>query len=163
MSADNQQERLQKIGWIIGFVDGEGCFSVSVFRNKTSKLGWQTFPEFAVTQGEKSLQALETLKNHFQCGKITVNRRKDNHKENLYRYTVRNINDLRRIIIPFFKQYRLVTAKKDDFSLFVKIVDLVVKKEHLSLVGLTKIAKLTESMNRRSQSKFLAESSETTR
>ena len=117
MSADNQQERLQKIGWIIGFVDGEGCFSVSVFRNKTSKLGWQTFPEFAVTQGEKSLQALETLKNHFQCGKITVNRRKDNHKENLYRYTVRNINDLRRIIIPFFKLNFSIVSSNPAISL----------------------------------------------
>jgi hypothetical protein len=25
-AADNQQERLIKIGWIVGFVDGEGCF-----------------------------------------------------------------------------------------------------------------------------------------
>src|SRR3990167_7230330 len=26
--ADNQQERLIKIGWITGFVDGEGCFTI---------------------------------------------------------------------------------------------------------------------------------------
>jgi hypothetical protein len=26
--ADNQQERLINIGWIVGFVDGEGCFSI---------------------------------------------------------------------------------------------------------------------------------------
>ncbi len=32
-SADNQQERLKTIGWIVGYVDGEGCFSVSVCRN----------------------------------------------------------------------------------------------------------------------------------
>ena len=53
MSADNQQERLLKIGWIVGFTDGEGCFSLSIFRNKTSKLGWQVFPEFVITQGKK--------------------------------------------------------------------------------------------------------------
>ena len=28
-AAENQQERLiKKIGWITGFVDGEGCFSI---------------------------------------------------------------------------------------------------------------------------------------
>ena len=31
-AADNQQERLVKIGWITGFVDGEGCFSIHVVR-----------------------------------------------------------------------------------------------------------------------------------
>lgn len=28
LGADNQQERLIKRGWVIGFVDGEGCFSI---------------------------------------------------------------------------------------------------------------------------------------
>lgn len=32
ISADNQQERLIKIGWIIGFVDGEGCFSIGFIK-----------------------------------------------------------------------------------------------------------------------------------
>ena len=27
--AENQQERLIKIGWVTGFVDGEGCFSIN--------------------------------------------------------------------------------------------------------------------------------------
>lgn len=62
---DNQQERLKNIGWIIGYVDGEGCFSVSIIRNKTTKSGWQVFPEFVVTQGEKSLKSLKFLQSFF--------------------------------------------------------------------------------------------------
>ena len=32
-AAENQQERLiKKIGWITGFVDGEGCFSIHFVR-----------------------------------------------------------------------------------------------------------------------------------
>src|SRR5215212_6586132 len=30
--ADNQQERLIELGWVIGFVDGEGCFSIGFVR-----------------------------------------------------------------------------------------------------------------------------------
>ena len=164
MSAENQQERLLKAGWIVGFTDGEGCFSVSVFRNKTSKLGWQVFPEFVITQGKKSLSSLEEFKNFFGCGNILLNRRKDNHNEDLYRYAVRTFKDLTEIIIPFFKQHPLKTAKQNDFLLFVQILALISKKVHLSREGLRKVAELAAQMNRRVPSKFLlVESSETTR
>jgi hypothetical protein len=61
--ADDQQERLELANWIVGFVDGEGCFSVSIFKNRTSKSGFQVMPEFVVTQGHKSLHVLEEIKN----------------------------------------------------------------------------------------------------
>ena len=32
MGADDQQERLKTVGWVVGFVDGEGCFSVAIQR-----------------------------------------------------------------------------------------------------------------------------------
>ena len=63
--ADNQQERLRFIGWIVGFVDGEGCFTVSFFKHPKSRLRlkWQVFPEFVITQEMKSKKALENIKN----------------------------------------------------------------------------------------------------
>ncbi len=67
--ADNQQGRLDPL-WIVGFVDGEGCFSISIFKNSTTKLGVQVFPEFVVTQGAKSLNVLEDLQKYFKCGKV---------------------------------------------------------------------------------------------
>jgi len=159
-SADNQQERLKMIGWIIGYVDGEGCFSVSLFRNKTTKFGWQVFPEFVVTQGEKSKKSLEILIKFFKCGKVFVNKRYDNHNENIYRYCVRSKKDLTGIIIPFFKENQLKTAKKEDFKIFAKIIARMNKNEHSELSGMKKIAKMIEKMNHKKSSKFL-ESSET--
>ena len=43
-SADNQQERLVRIGWILGFVDGEGCFSIGFVRQpgRTDRHGYKT-------------------------------------------------------------------------------------------------------------------------
>ena len=61
LGADNQQERLRTVGWIVGFVDGEGCFSVTI-QKATTATGWQVFPEFVVTQDERSLRALHGLK-----------------------------------------------------------------------------------------------------
>lgn len=91
--ADNQQERLETVGWVVGFIDGEGCFSVSLHRNPTTKLGWQIMPEFVATQGEKSLDALRKLQSFFGCGNIFVNRRYDNHREHIYRFCVRSFEN----------------------------------------------------------------------
>lgn len=117
MSADNQQERLDP-WWIVGFVDGEGCFSVSTFKNHTCKSGYQTLFEFVVTQGEKSKSALEAIKTYFGCGGIYINRRYDNHNYNLLRYCVRKQGDLKTKIIPFFKKYPLQSAKREQFEKF---------------------------------------------
>src|SRR3989344_4684646 len=157
----NQQERPEMKGWIVGFTDGEGCFSISMFRNKTTKFGWQVFPEFVITQGKKSLPALETFQNFFKCGKIYENVRYDNHREYLYRYCVRSISDLREKIIPFYHKNKLYTAKQKDFELFADVVEKVYRKEHLLESGLRAIARKIEQMNRKKKSIFL-ESSETT-
>jgi len=160
--AENQQERPEIIGWICGFVDGEGCFSVSMIRNQTTSSGWQVFPEFVVTQGEKSRSALEMMKNYFGCGNIYLNRRHDNHKESLLRYCIRSQKDLLERIIPFFQRHPLRTAKRDDFKMFVSILKLMDQKKHSSVNGMRSIAKLIQKMNRKVPSRFL-ESSETTR
>ena len=153
-SADNQQERLIKLGWIVGFVDGEGCFSIGFIKQndkgtrKGYKLGFQVSREFAVTQGAKSIECLHELKNFFDVGQVIVNRRYDNHKENLYCYVVRKREDLLKVIIPFFQQYQLHSSKRYDFEKFAQCVQLVEAKHHLTADGLINIAKITETMNR---------------
>ncbi len=158
----NQQERLVIAGWICGFVDGEGCFSVSLIRNQTTRSNWQVFPEFVVTQGEKSRAALELIQEYFQCGKIYLNRRHDNHRENLLRYCVRSRKDLLERIIPFFNQYPLRTEKKKDLEKFIDILSHMEKGDHKTEQGLKKIAQIIQNMNRKVPSKLL-KSSETTR
>ena len=162
MSADNQQERLKTVGWIVGLVDGEGCFSIAIQRNRTMNLGWQVFPEFVVTQGLKSRQALEVVQNYFDCGSIYLNSRLDNHNEALCRYCVRARSDLSNKIIPFFTENPPRTAKRDDFGKFKQVIDLMNDGNHLSFDGLKRIARIAQTMNRRKPSKFL-ESSETIR
>ena len=157
-----KRERLDIASWIVGFTDGEGCFSVSIFRNKTTKSGWQVFPEFVITQSSSSKDVLETIKDHFGCGKIYINKRYDNHREQLYRYCVRTIADLDSVIIPFFAQHQLLTAKQSDFKHFVTIVDMLKKRHHLSEGGLREIALQVQKMNRKKASTYL-ESLETKR
>jgi hypothetical protein len=147
--ADNQQERLEMANWISGFTDGEGCFVISVIKNLTTRFGKQIFPEFVITQGAKSLSALEKIKDFFGCGSIVLNKRYDNHNEHLYRYCVRSISELEEKIIPFFDRFSLRTYKRNDFVLFKKIIKMMSKKQHLKEKGWNKILKLASKTNRR--------------
>ena len=163
--ADNQQERFIKIGWITGFVDGEGCFSIGLFQQpdrennghirRGYKTGYQAFHEFAVTQGEKSLKALELLRDYFGVGKLYLNTRHDNHKEHFYRYVVRKRTDLLEVIIPFFRSNQLKTMKQTDFEKFASCVEMMEQKEHLSHDGLRRIVEIVSTMNRKKSRKDL--------
>src|ERR671934_227095 len=104
--ADNQQERLIELrGWVIGFVDGEGCFSIGLARQpdragrRGYRTGYQVSHEFVVTQGASSVRSLYELREFFGAGEVYVNRRYDNHREHLYRYSVTKWQDLLESII----------------------------------------------------------------
>jgi LAGLIDADG endonuclease len=146
-SADNQQERLVDFGWVIGFVDGEGCFSIGVIRND-SRTGFQVFPEFVVTQGARSKQVLHQLQSFFGAGQVVMNRRTDNHREPIYRYVVRRRSDLMERVLPFFERYPLRTAKRLDFERFASVVRLMNEGQHRTREGLMKILGIGEQMNR---------------
>ena len=153
--AENQQERLWSHGWLVGFVDGEGCFSVPIYRCNKMTLGWQVRPEFAVTQGASSRDVLEDMVRFFGCGKVFRNRRHDNHREDLFRYCVQRIGDLRNIIIPFFLENPLRTSKRDNFEKFATVVHLMELRRHLTVPGIVEIAEIAETMNHRKSSEVL--------
>jgi hypothetical protein len=153
--ADNQQERLTYCGWIVGFVDGEGCFSCPVFRNRKMTLGWQVQPSFSVVQSASSRDVLEGLVRFFGCGKVSVNHRHDNHREDLTRYEVTRFSDLRDVIVPYFQEHQLRTSKKVNFAKFVKVLRLMEERKHLTRVGLMDIAEIAQTMNHRKPSEAL--------
>ena len=160
--AVNQQERPGFEQWVVGFVDGEGCFSISVVRNPGLRLGWQVQHEFSVTQAAPSRDALEELIEFFRCGSIIENNRRDNHRYRLMRYAVKRRSDLVGSIIPFFEEHPLRTAKQKDFESFCAVISMMTDDRHLTREGLMEIARITETMNRKQRSRYL-ESSEAIR
>jgi hypothetical protein len=160
--ADNQQERPGIEQWIVGFVDGEGCFSISVVRNPGCRLGWQVQHEFSVTQAAPSRPAIQLLVEQFGCGQIIEDTRTDNHRHPLLRFSVKRRSDLVATVVPFFEEHPLITAKRADFEQFALVLELMGAGAHLHGDGLRRIASITEGMNRRARSRYL-ESSEAIR
>lgn len=139
--ADNQQERLD-VKWIVGFVDGEGCFHVSINKLPKMTLGWQVLPEFRVVQHKRDEAVLDKLKTFFGFGNIVVNH--GDRKE----FRVRDLENLNKII-QFFKENPLKTSKQKNFELFSEIICLMNKEQHLTREGLENIANLASQMNKK--------------
>jgi hypothetical protein len=154
--AENQQERLIEFrGWVIGFVDGEGCFSIGFVRQpsrpgrKGYTTGYQVFHRFVVTQGASSFGCLEELRRFFGVGRISENQRHDNHKEHLWQYLVGRREDLMETIIPFFRAHPLRTSKRYDFEKFASCMSVIEAGRHLTRDGLIEIAEIAQTMNHR--------------
>jgi len=154
-SADNQQGRLIFIGWLLGFVDGEGCFSIGFVKQPDRgkrhgySTGYQVAHRFVVTQGVKSISCLEEIKDFFDVGRMYVNHRHDNHKEDLAQYSVDGEKDLLETIIPFFEKHPLHTTKRYDFEQFSKCMRLIEQKKHITKEGLIEIIEIAQTMNHR--------------
>ena len=148
MSADNQQERPCGIPsyYVTGFVDGEGCFSITIQKSRNVRLGIQVIPEFHVSQHQSRVEVLEAIKEKFGCGYIKPND-SNNPRDLTSVYVVRDLNNLHNKIVPFFKKYPLISSKRKDFDKFVEIVNRMKNREHLKKNELIAILKTAFSMN----------------
>jgi hypothetical protein len=132
-------------GWIVGFVDGEGCFHVGISKHPEMTAGVQVLPEFTVVQHERDVQVLHALKAYFGCGVV-----RKNHGDRMS-YRVRDRRHLVDVIAPFFLKHPLKTKKRLDFIKFRDVLLLMEKGEHLTDDGLASVRELAAQMNRRSR------------
>jgi hypothetical protein len=168
--ADNQQETGSSsleldARWIVGFVDGEGCFSVSIHRNRNARStgGWQLHPVFHVYQHAAHRAVLEALIDFFGCGHV----RSKGPASSVRTYAVDSLRELESTIVPFFERHPLV-VKAADFGRFAAIVGAMRRREHLSPVGFERIVVRAYAMNahgkqRKRSSDEILGSSETAR
>ena len=110
--------------------------------------GYQMAHGFVVTQGARSVDCLLALKTFFGVGAVYRNARNDNHREHLFNYQVTRRSDLQSVIIPFFRENRLRTAKRFDFEKFAYCVERMADGHHLNHSGLADLLEVVSTMNR---------------
>jgi hypothetical protein len=84
-----------------------------------------------------------------------VNRRRDDHREDLYRYYVGRFADLRDVIAPLFLEHPLRTSKRETLRSSHGSSSSWITGEHLTRPGLIEIAEIAKTMNREKPSKVL--------
>ncbi len=166
--ADNQQGRPARgltPDYLAGFVDGEGCFSVSIRPHPTVRAGWLVGPCFQVYQHQANVGILEEIMAFFGCGRIASK----GPNSSVMTYSVYRRTDLESVIIPFFDAHPLLSQKHRDFLKFRDVVLAMSRKEHGTGEGFRRIVEVAFSMNQRGKQRryqltdILPEPSETAR
>ena len=103
--------------YISGYVDGEGCFTVSISPRAKLAVGWEVRPGFSVSQNGDRAEVLYAIQAHFGCGSIRPDR-----SDKTLKWETRRLEDILGRVIPHFERYPLLSGKQLDFERFAAVV-----------------------------------------
>ena len=133
--------------YVLGLVDGEGCFAVHF--NRSQRRRAKVEPRFCLKLRADDRTLLDELQAFFRCGQVYVQRdRRPNHSL-CYRFEVSNRQELFEKVLPFFEQHRLRSpSKQRDFALFRRVLSLLSEDAHRTDDGLESMRQLAAQMHR---------------
>jgi hypothetical protein len=122
------------IEWLVGFVDAEGNFNISLKNFKDNNYNSLVLT-FQIGLHIDDLEVLKFIQKNLGCGKISISGNKCN-------FFVNDRASLINIIIPVFNFIELKSSKYNQFLVFEKAVNLIKNKNHLTAIGRLEIIKL---------------------
>jgi LAGLIDADG endonuclease len=128
--------------YISGYVDGEGCFTVSISPRSTLRVGWEVRPSFSVSQNGDRAAVLHALHAYFGCGSIRPDR-----SDKTLKWETRRLDDILERVVPHFTKWPLMSGKRQDFDRFAAVCLLMAEGGHRSREGLMTIVELARNMN----------------
>lgn len=135
--------------YISGYVDGEGCFSVSFSIRPKLKVGWEVKPSFAVAQNFDRREVLDLMMEYFGCGHI-----RKNTADKTLKYEIRSLNELLLKVIPHFHSFPLLSSKQKDFLLLEEVCKRMKELKHLESQGFQEIVEIAHKMNTSGKRKY---------
>ncbi len=127
--------------YVSGFVDGEGCFSISLNRNDGHLPEVRLIFEIELRRDDEPI--LRQIQQSLGCGNIYhLNYERYQKWQPHVKLKVSNFADISQKIIPFFRQYPLQAKKRFDFARFCQVAELIEAKQHLTAGGIERIRKI---------------------
>lgn len=118
--------------YIAGFVDGEGCFALSMRKDirherksKTTYFSWKA--SFVIALRADDSELLFAIKNHFNCGRVNFSK----GSKSSARFEISDLNQLSQIVIPFFDRNPLHGKKGKDYDKWKEAVGVLMKYKNL--------------------------------
>ena len=93
--------------YISGYVDGQGCFTVSISPRAKLLVGWEVRPSFSVSQNGDRAEVLHVIQAYFGCGSIRPDR-----SDKTLKWETRRLDDLVERVVPHFEQFPLLSGKE---------------------------------------------------
>ena len=110
---------------------------------RSLKTGWAVRAMFSLELHRKDLALLKSIQGFFNgVGNISLGKTRETAN-----YRVSSIKDLK-VIIEHLEKYPLLTQKRADFLLFKQGIEMISRKEHLTIDGLNKIVAIKASINK---------------
>ncbi len=134
--------------YISGFVDGEGCFSITINSRKKPRKGCYVRLLFEIELREDDKDILERIQRTLGCGYIY---RLDYEKYDKwlphYKLKVSNFSDIYGKVIPFFRNYPLQAKKKENFDAFCKVAELIKQRKHIGDKAVERIRGMRDNLS----------------
>ena len=93
--------------WLVGFTDGDGCFSMEYHRRNNV----YSFC-FKIVQSKYNTRVLHYIKKNLGYGSITAASQRD------VQFRIRDMQVLKTVIVPIFDKYLLHTSKQYNYQLW---------------------------------------------
>lgn len=103
--------------WLVGFTDGDGCFSVV-------KSGGSYRLQFSLSQSAYNLRILYYVKKKLGYGSVSKSL-----KQSWGNYRITDRKCLNQVIFPIFDKYPLLTSKYFNYIRFKKAYDILENKD----------------------------------
>lgn len=120
--------------WLIGFIDGDGSFFTSITEKQISAV---------FSLGQKNQEILHIINNNYFNNHGKVNG--GNINKRIYyilRFSCKSLTWVNKFML-----FPLLTRKRISYNKWIKIVEMIEKKEHLSSLGKEKIIEISKTIN----------------
>jgi len=124
--------------WLVGFIEGEGCFFVKIANLATKKGPVQL--KFTISQHFRDRLLFNSLLQYLGCGRLE-------ETPIIVRLVISKFEDIQQKVLPFFAKYPLLGVKRLDYADFCKVAELMKNKVHLTPEGIDKINSIKVKMN----------------
>ncbi|MFH1234624.1 MAG: LAGLIDADG family homing endonuclease [Candidatus Diapherotrites archaeon] len=157
-----RKERRPSDDYIMGLVEGEGCFSCGIGKyidhrlrpsgrknhRKHHAFPFHLVPSFRIGLVKKDAPVLKLVKRVLGCGEIyTVERSKQyKNQRDVCQYYVQTHSDLYKLA-EYFKKQKFYTTKGNDFQLWAQILAIIKENRHNTKEGFLEICRLRDKMN----------------
>lgn len=142
----HQQYQVLDPQYVIGFIDGEGCFSVSIGKHQTLKRKMEVRVEFEIELRADDREILDRIQATLGCGRIYHLSYERYGWSPHVKLKVGNMTDLGERLIPFLDQYPLQAKKRFVYQYFREVVHMIRAKSHLTNQGFERILVLRDKM-----------------
>ena len=102
--------------YISGYVDGEGCFTVSISPRPTLRVGWEVRPSLSVSQNGDRSEVPLVIQQYFGCGTLRPDR-----SDRTLKWEVTKPLLLLRSVDPALRELSASSGKRRDFELFAEV------------------------------------------